>query len=275
MCSGGCNNPGNPSGGGGSGGPTTGTPGSSCTITSETVSTARINRQRTRIGVGEQVTLTATPSASYTWSVVGGGTLSSTSGDSVVFTAGDRASTSTITARRNGCTCIARFTVVEPSGAHQVQHDGTLHESGTASAGFMGITYLEPRDVSFENIEVIEGECPATATGIRAGDNGKMHPRWPSRASVAGGTDATGSMVEGPNNSGGVYWDFVFTNVGALRGNGTFEWNIPWLFRVNGGAEKEFTRLLHRAVYEPSGRVTMSKGGVSVSAVPSDARNMP
>lgn len=158
-----------------------------------------------------------------------------------------------------------------------MQHDGTLHAGpGTASSGFMGITYLEPREVSFENIEINEGTCPAVTTGIRAADNGKQHPPWPSWASVGGGSDATGSVVQGPNHDPScVYYDFIFTNVGSLRGAGTFRWDIPWRFRVNGGTDKAFTTLIHNAVYEASGKVTMSKGGVTVSSMPSDPTNMP
>lgn len=53
------------------------------TITSQTVAAAPPNRARTRIGVGEEVQLTASTAAS--WSVSGGGTLSATSGTTVVF----------------------------------------------------------------------------------------------------------------------------------------------------------------------------------------------
>lgn len=248
-----------------------------CAITSQTVTTARTNRARTKIGVAEKVTLTVSPAGSYNWSVSGGGTLSSTSGSSVVFTAGDRASTSVVTAANGPCSCTITFTVVEPSDAYQVQFDGTLHEAtGTTSGGFMGTTYLEPKDVSFENIEINEGTCPATATGIRAPSNGNIHPEWSSWATVGGGSDATGSVVQGPNHDPScVYFDFIFTNVGSLRGVGTFEWRIPWRFRVNGGSDKAFTTLVHHADYDAAGKVTMSKGGVTVSAVPSDARNMP
>ena len=247
-----------------------------CTISSQTVSTARTDRTRTNLGVGERATLTVTPAGSYTWSVSGGGTLSATSGNSVDFIAGDRASTSVITATSSACSCSITLRVWEPSGAYQVQFDGTLHQAGTASSGFMGTTYLEPTAVSFENIEVNEGTCAAVATGIRASDNGKQHPEWPAWASVGGGSGDTGSVVQGPNHDPScVFYDFIFTNVGSMRGDGSFRWDIPWRFRVNGGSEKVFTTLIHNAVYEASGKVTMSKGGVTVSSVPSDQGNMP
>ena len=104
-----------------------------CAITSETVTTARADRSRKRIGIAERVKLIASPAGSYTWSVSGGGTLNSTSGSTVTFTAGDRTSTSTITASQGSCTCNIVFTIVEPNGAYQVQFGSTTHTQGTAS----------------------------------------------------------------------------------------------------------------------------------------------
>lgn len=275
MCQCGCNRPGSPSTGSGTGESTTNTTPpcqNPCTITSETVSTARTNRQRTRMGVAERVTLTSSPAGTYNWSVLGGGTLSSTSGNSVVFTAGDRASTSTITARQGSCSCTLTFTVVEPNGAYQVQFGNTVHTNGTASVGFRGTTYLLPKEVSFENIEINEGTCAGTGTGFWQTSTGQVHPPWPSWASVDGGSDATGSVVQGPNQTGSTYWDYVWTNAGTGPWTaGTFVWPIPWEFRVNGGTKKAFTTLNHREVLAgPSGRVTISKGGVSVSAMPAN-----
>jgi hypothetical protein len=262
-----------------SGGPTPGPSGgcTPCTITSETVSTARADRHRTRVGIGERVTLTAAPSGTYTWSVSGGGTLSATSGNAIVFTAGDRAASGTITATNGSCTCTITLTVVEPNGAHQVQFGATLHTNGHASAGFRGITYLEPADVSFENIEVNEGNCNGVGTGFWASSTGDVHPAWPAWATVAGGSDATGSFVQGPNQTGPTYWDCVSTDAGAGPWTvGTFLWPIPWEFRVNGGPKKAFTTLNHQETLAgPSGQVTMSKGGVSVTAMPADPTETP
>lgn len=209
------------------------------------------------------------PSEPVTWSVTGRGTVSPASGTQTTFTAGDRASTSTVrAARADGCTCTLVFTVVEPDGAYQVQTGSTIHNPGTCSAGFQGITYLTPRDVSFEWIEINEGVCNSTANGsfATAGWNNLRHPPWPSWAAVSGSTDATGSRVEGPN-TGPPPFDHIFS--GALPANcasGEFTWVIPWRFRVSGGAEKTFTQLTHHAVADGARRMTMSKGGVSVSA---------
>jgi hypothetical protein len=273
MCITGCNRSSGGSGGSAASGSTTGTPTpcpNPCTIASLTVSTARANRARLRVGVAERVTLTASPGGSYTWSVAGGGTLSSTSGNPVVFTAGDRASSSTVTATNGSCSCSIVFAVVEPNGANQVQFGATLHDAGACSAGFRGITYLTPADVSFENIEVNEGTVNSTATGsfVTAGWHNLPHPAWPSWATVGGGSDATGSVVQGPNHDPScTYYDYIHS--GALPAGcaaGTFTWPIPWEFRVNGGTKKAFTTLTHHAVANGARKMTISKGGVSVSA---------
>jgi len=256
----------------------TSAPCTSCSIASQTVSTARANRARTRIGVAERVTLTVSPSDSVTWSVAGGGTLSSTSGASVTYTAPDRAATPTITATVGAATCTISFEVVEPNGAYQVQHGTTFHNNGTASAGFAGITYLEPRDVSFEYIEINEGNCPATATGCYSHWNNMTHPAWPAWASVGGGSNATGSVVEGPNHDPDcTYWDYVYSgDVNSPYTAGEFTWPIPWEFRVNGGAAKQFTTLRqHAECTVTTGQVTISKGGITDSAMPADATHQP
>jgi hypothetical protein len=157
---------------------------------------------------------------------------------------------------------------VEPDGAYQVQYGATLHQANSCSAGFEGITFLTPRDVSFENIQVHEGVCNSVAHGSFAtkGWHNLPHPSW-AFVAVSGGTDASGSKVLGPNFDGTEYYDHIFS--GALPLNcaaGDFTWIIPWEFRVGSGAAKVFTHLTHFAVADGARKMTMSKAGVTVSA---------
>jgi len=211
--------------------------------------------------VAERVRLTCSPGGTVTWSVSGGGTLSSTSGTTVTYTAGSRTATPTITAQVSGQTCTIQFTVVEPSGGYMTQQGSTIHHAGFCCAGFTGNIFLEPRDVSFENIEFREGECQSTATGsfATAGWNNLTHQKSASWMTVAGGTDATGSQVNCTDN---VHSGDLPANCAA----GEFRWDIPWLFRVNGGVSKRFCRMLHHATADGARQMTMAKGGVSVSA---------
>ncbi|MFT3773490.1 MAG: hypothetical protein QM820_49570 [Minicystis sp.] len=152
----------------------------SCNITSQTASTTLPNRSRTKIGVGEMVTLTCSTGAA-TWTTTAGGTLSSTTGSSVRFTAGDAAATPTITATTSGCSCTITLDVVTPSGytmiaipsnaSPQVRHD----VQGRPDCGFKAAMFLLPVDVSFHALEVRELNDPFTATGFYAPFNGKGH----------------------------------------------------------------------------------------------------
>lgn len=51
---------------------------------------------------------------------------------------------------------------------------------------------------------------------------------------------------------------------------GTFNWPIPWLFRVAGGNEKEFTIATHHETVTATGATTISKGGVSETTQAND-----
>jgi hypothetical protein len=248
-------------------------------VDTECLAAAPLPQTRTRIGVCEQVSLTLQPSSlsPVTWSISGDGLLSATTGNPITFTAHDRASAPTITATYGGAACEVSFTIVEPDGAYQVQFGNTIHWQGTASAGFRGITYLTPKDVSFENLEINEGTCVGVGTGCLLNLNGQVHSPWPSWASVSTGNPATGCVVEGPNQTGGTYWDCIYTFAGGGPWtSGTFTWPIPWEFRKPGGSKKQFTTLTHYAEVENvTGKTTQSKGGVTVLAMPSDPTENP
>lgn len=51
---------------------------------------------------------------------------------------------------------------------------------------------------------------------------------------------------------------------------GSFTWPIPWEFRVGGGSAKAFTTVTHQQDADATGKVTISKGGTSVSKNASD-----
>ncbi len=238
-----------------------------CTLSSETVATSPANRARTKIGVGEEVVVTVSPAESVTWSVAGGGTVSPASGTQTTFTAGERASTSVVKARRaDGCECTITFTVIEPSGATIDRAPGTgiHHVHGTPSAGFRGQPFIQPDDVSFENIEIREGSVAGVGTGHFSSVHGRVHPvgSWVTVGSVVAGK---GSRVDGIDTIRG-----VIPGPGPPFVPGTFDWPIPWEFRVAGGAGKAFATLTHHMSIDAAGTFTISKGGTSVTAALND-----
>ena len=228
-------------------------------------------KTRTKVGVCEKITMTLKPSglSPISWSKTGDGLLSATTGASVTFTAHDRASTPSVKATYDGKDYTINFTVVEPSGAYQIKYGSTINHAGVCDAGFRGITYLLPKDVSFEFIEINEGTCNATATGsfATAGWNNLPHPAWPAWASVSTGNSTTGCKVQGPNYDGNEYFDYIHSgDLPAACTAGKFTWDIPWEFRKPGGAASPFTTLTHYAEADGARKMTISKGGITASS---------
>lgn len=235
-------------------------------LTSETVATLPSDRTRKKLGVGEEVNLTLKPASlpSPSWAVTGTpgtSTLSPTSGITSKLTAGERACTPTTEATILGEIVKINFDVVEPTGVTMEQELGTgvWHVQGKPSAGFKGRPFITPVDVSFIKIQVREGQCAGVGSGYYAYQNGVNHPdgAW---VGVITGSATNPSMVDGVDTirSG--------SDGPAIPALGSFDWPIPWLFRVAGGGEKQFSVVTHHHESDAAGRVTISKGGVSVSA---------
>ncbi len=240
-------------------------PCTNATITSQTVATIPSNRSRTILGVGESAVLTYSLGAA-TWSISPpdpeGGSLSSTSGSSVTYTAPDRSANVTITATGGGCTKTITFTIVEPSGIRMERRPGTRgnHTHNTASVGFIADIYVLPANVSFENCSYREEEVNAVGTGcfqqFYATNNVGHHPN-PSPIPIGPPiSDTSGSKVNG--------YDKIAASGDKCDGGWT--WSIPWLFRVGGGIDKQFTNVDQVVTITASGAATISKAGASNSS---------
>ncbi|HSR68204.1 MAG TPA: hypothetical protein VLU25_09700 [Acidobacteriota bacterium] len=155
-------------------------------------------------------------------------------------------------------------TVVVPSGAYLKQTPGTgiRHTMGKAGVGFAGTPYLEPKDVSFAEIQVREGQATADATGFLSADDNKEHP--PSAARMVGScTVQNGCQVETTD----------FVDSGDWSPNlppepwsaGTFTWEIPLEYRNSQDNWVEFATWTHLATIDSNGKMTISKGGLSFS----------
>ena len=235
-------------------------------LTSETVATLPTDRKRTKLGVGEEVNLTTKPNSlpTVTWQLagsIGTSTISPASGPTTKLIAGERACTPAPQATTSGHILSIPFNVIEPSGAYMQRETGTgiQHLQGKPSAGFKGRPFISPTDVSFIKIQVREGTCVGTGTGYYAYMNGRVHPNG-SWVGVISGDTSNPSKVDGVDNI------FSGSDGPAAPAIGSFDWPIPWLFRVSSGAEKQFTTLTHHQDSDAAGAVTISKGGVSVSA---------
>lgn len=226
-------------------------------------------RSTTRFGIAEIIDLsfTANPPASAAsfgglqWRVIsGGGTL-----------AGGTDGTDTYTAASTPGTVVLRLevasgpsqgqghnytiTIVAPSGAHIVQAPGTnlRHTQSYAGVGFKGHVYLDPRDVSFMNIEAREGTVAGIGTGFYSYLNGRIHTTG-SFFAVGPGNSTTGSQI--------LVIDTIDTgDTSPPFSIGDFRWPIPREYRVNGGIPTQYTVITHHQFADSNGKATIEKGG--------------
>lgn len=254
-------NPGSPGGG-------AVTPCANCSITPLAVATMPSNRARTRLGVGESTRLTFSLGAATWTQSPAAGSLSSTSGASVTYTAPDRANTVTITATGGGCTATITLTIVEPSDVHMRRKPGSLgnHQQGQASVGFIAEIFILPADVSFENCSSLEDEAYAVGTGCyqqflsthQVGHNPSTIP-----ASIGPPeSDTSGSKVNG--------FDRVATTATRYCAGG-WTLTIPWRFQVGSGASKVFRSVDQTVTITATGAATISKAGASNHSELNDA----
>lgn len=237
-------------------------------LTSATVATVPADRKRTKLGVGEKVDLRVLPSGLTvsSWDLLGnpGTSAFTTQGSNPrELTVGERACSPQAKAMISGKSLTRDFNVIEPNGVEILPEPGTgvWHVQGKASVGFKGRAYILPTDVSFEFMEIREDTCVGLGTGYFAGDT-SPHPQgqW---IDVMSGDAARPSKVNGV--------DQINSNPNNPPFSvGTFEWSIPWQFRVGGGSEKTFSTVLQKEEMNASGGLTISKGGHSVSRAAND-----
>ena len=225
-----------------------------CFFTHETVFTVPANRQRLRLGVCEQVDLTAPALAK--WTVTGGGFVSQETAVKTRYSAPSKASgTVTITAVIGNRSCSVVFTVVIPDGVTMKAVAPFYHAYGLPSAGFVGTNIvLTPADVSFKKIMVVEGIATGKGTGVFTSINGLVHPFGTPYhvidGNIVNGSDEVSSTGRTPPNG---------TNY-----TGTFEWNIPWSYNCPGPYIPMFN-VLHHVVSDAAGKTTITKATASAT----------
>lgn len=154
---------------------------------------------------------------------------------------------------------------------------GTFHRNTRPSAGFRAITYLRPTDVSFSRLEYREGGATFEGTGAFA-------RREVTRAELATDYDVI-HPVRQTDNVGRTVWyncnggddinngtrvagtdDMQSGPVPVLGQPGQFKWKIPQLGRVRGTQNDFIIKVLdHTETVTAAGRMTIAKGGVTVS----------
>jgi type VI secretion system secreted protein VgrG len=241
-------------------------------ITSQTVATSPANRARTRIGVGEEVTLTVTPGPA-TWAITsGGGTLSPAGNQTTTtFTAADKTETVVITATGATGTASITFSVTEPTSWTQKRQPGTNvghWKVGRPQCGWKGLQYAHPNDVNFYRVEWREMDSQFVANGSYMPFNGDYHGRYPppDRGSpwfpLTHHTDADGSTDNAPDNVNTGDTGPAATGAAPPFNPGYGYFPITQQWRVGGtGAIHTFPVVLQEAEVFADGRCESRKGG--------------
>lgn len=201
--------------------------------------------------------------------------MSSTKGNRIRVTAPDRATSIKITATGStGEVADITFDIIEPSGVLQERGPGTgiWHISGIPSVGIRTNIYITPDTVSFENIEICESDCAAVVTGYFVGTllDGIHHAGHGAGNWVRVGQVTTGKgskvLAQDTVQSGAC-------NFGLPYAVGTFDWPIPWIFRVGSGTAKQFTVVDQRFTIDAGGAMTASKAGAQGNASLNDPKS--
>lgn len=254
-----------------SGGSGTTTPCVTFSITTETVATQPDPRTRKRIGIGEEVRLTTTPSTSATWTIVGDdgdmGTLSTSSGSSTTYTACDRGKSVTIEASCSGHSARVTFTIVQPTqGRFGIATDISSVTSTTIRVGFQAPPTMMPNDVSFRNCDLREGTCTAATTGVFLVNPAPVHADTGSWVPFSATVGENGTELSTSDTVSGTRSLSLFPANGTT--DGRFHWPIPWRTQVRGGGtngELIFDTLNHELTYRAANRgMEMKKGNRSV-----------
>jgi len=209
-------------------------------LETETVATQPTDRQRTKVGVGEEVNLTIQPSSvTASWSVDGGssnGSVSPPSGASTKYTAADEAAMGNVKAEFKGITKTTTFNVTQPSGI-KLEASSSTNNKNPLRSGFIAKIYITPADVNFEKVKIYEGTGTSIATGYFSSLNGVNHAQGPD-LSPSGFVANKGTQLAAT--------DTVTTHANVTPySNGVFRWPIQWHYKL-GSANKPVVILEHK-----------------------------
>ncbi len=218
------------------------------------------DNSRALIGVCEAVTITATEAV--TWTVTGGGSLSSANGTTTVFTAPDIAANCKVTATyTNKSTNYITYGVIPPSGQTYTKlQNRNVYPVGQAGAGMYLSVKLTPLNVCFGGIDWKEiGLDPINVTGYFVGKAGHHNPN-PDFLPV--GND---NFVQGTDDAS--------SGVGARPqpwSNGSYTWPIPnnYIRRGAAGNGYKFVDTTQTFTIAADGTCGVIKGTASCSRNP-------
>jgi hypothetical protein len=197
--------------------------------------------------------------------LVSGGKLSSGTGTTVTFIAGDRAGKAAVSVEVNGLKTGLQFDIVAPQTVRQVTKRKVHTAVPQPNAGFVADIFIGPADVSFANVNFFELEIAAVDIGYWTAMSDKGH--HPSAAADPGTATVTanGTKLLFPDN---IFSGFPGVTTPPFAGSRT--WNIPWQFQVGTGAKHQFTTVVQSIVSDNAGTTTASKAGATSTSAMGD-----
>lgn len=144
-----------------------------------------------------------------------------------------------------------KITAVAPTDVQFTKIGNVAHTQGLAEAGFIAELALLPVGVSFQNLVVREGSFKSKGSGSFAHFEGLDHPAGAWLAVAC-------NPATGANSCG---HDRIHSGTGnAPYTDSSFEWYIPWLYRVGaGGTETNLGYFTHQQSINAAGRVEIQK----------------
>jgi hypothetical protein len=245
-------------------------------IVSETIFMAPDGSEKSRndVGVGERVNLKSTIVGN--WSATKGKLPENENTNNCVWTAPEEASNVTITLNVQEKPIEIQFNVLEPKnviGTKIMEYTATelgITEDDIAGAGMEIELRYEPNNVSFGNLEVMEEGVAATnVTGYYEKIRGNT-----TNTDLYHENEGIFSKVKEDNIDTGLD---EATTVERIKpyDDGTFDWDIPYIYRVQGNRRKhkKFNTVKQSIRISKDGTIIISKAGVEVRRTPTPKKN--
>lgn len=184
---------------------------------------------RVNLGLSEEVTFSLEPAGvAGTWSIAQGGGAITGAG---AFTAPPTADPAVkVRVTMDGKTKDVSLNVVAPSAVakadpEKLTYKARAHTDTTAQTDALIDVELQPTNVSFYKVQIVEQVGTQTATGDFA--NGKATPRVHAPAAI-GPCPVNNTFPDNIASSGAKASSAVWPN-------GSYTWHIPWNYQADGG----------------------------------------
>jgi hypothetical protein len=249
------------------------------TLTSYTLHPALTdpNRERTQVGVGEEVSVYLDPPLDMTfpenpwWTAAGGG-IDATDGSATTFTAASNACTATVTVHVRDVQLAKSFGVLEPSKpTAEITSTTGQRIPGAFPGAWMHLKLtLQPTSVSFYRVETIELECPASGITKYFTNHSPLSHGPAQFAGVWHGTDENNMITGGMDNC--FYYDgengiILMPTTGTdWYPGGEFIWDIQARWRILNTPSTEISLSWSAQHFklDSNGTMTIDKFGQSV-----------